>query len=174
MTKDELKQLVVDYAYGCGIDPRIALAQIKRESADYRPDVVYGPYVGGAGERGMSQFTKGTWDRFGYGPHTNAYDPEYAMSAWCAYMAYLNGYFDGDMWSILAGYNGGEGNVTNGTISEGANRYASEILTQADAWPVSDIPAASGNPATNPQSTDWRTVGLAAALVLGLMFVFRR
>ncbi len=172
-TKAELQQLVTNYADWCGIDPRIALAQIERESG-WRQDVVYGPFVGGSGERGISQFRPATWARFGSGDHTNAYDPDLAMSAWCAYMGYLKGLFDGDMWSVLAGYNGGEGHIAEGTVSQAANDYASEILTAANAW--GDVPVASGNPPGNPPpgATDWKTVGIAIAVVAGLMFAFRR
>src|SRR5262245_63255697 len=110
-TKDELQQLVVDYAQGLGFDPRVALEQIKRESANFRPDVVYGPFVGAAGERGLTQFTPGTWNRFGSGPHTNAYDPDQALTAWGKYMTYLLNLFGGDYSKALTGYNGGEGHL---------------------------------------------------------------
>ena len=88
-TKQQLADLVVNYAERFGIDPNVALVQIKRESANFRTDVVYGPFVGNAGERGMSQFTPGTWATWGNGPHTNAYVPENAMEAWGRFMTWL-------------------------------------------------------------------------------------
>jgi soluble lytic murein transglycosylase-like protein len=132
---EQLQQLVIDKANQHGINPQIALAQIARESANYRPDVVYGPFVGGAGERGMSQFTPATWARFGSGPHNNAYIPEMAMEAWGRYMAYLMSLFPSDYLKALASYNGGEGHLTNpgkyGPPSQAAQAYAQAIYSQA-------------------------------------------
>lgn len=148
MTTEELKQLVVSKANQYGVNPNIALAQISRESANFRPDVVFGPFVGGAGERGMSQFTPGTWARFGSGPHTNAYIPEMAMDAWGKYMAYLLGLFSGDYLKALMGYNGGEGHITNpekhGPPSARAQAYAKEIYAQA-GFTLDQIGVSSGD-----------------------------
>ena len=134
LTTEQLKQLVINKANQYGINPGIALAQIQRESG-FRPDVVYGPFVGGAGERGMSQFTPATWARFGSGPHTNAYDPNLAMDAWGNYMVYLMGLFNGDYLKALIGYNGGEGHLTDpgrfGPPSAAAQAYGREIYAQA-------------------------------------------
>lgn len=141
LSREQLAELVIDYAHGYGIDPNIALEQIKRESANFRPDVVYGPFVGGAGERGMSQFTPGTWARFGYGPHTNAYDPDYAMTAWGEYMKYLLNMFNWNHEKALQGYNGGEGNVQRGTVSTMARNYAREIMARAGQLPAGQLPA---------------------------------
>lgn len=136
MNRDQLIALVQSYAQSYGVDPAIAVEQIRRESANFRSDVVYGPFVGGAGERGMSQFTPGTWQRFGSGPHTNAYDPDQAMRTWGKYMSSLLRMFGGDYEKALQGYNGGEGNVQRGTVSSAAKRYAREILARAGAAPA--------------------------------------
>lgn len=173
-TKEQLTALVVDYAYGYGIDPAIALEQVKRESANFRADVVYGPFVGGAGERGMSQFTPGTWQRFGYGSHTNAYDPDYAMWAWGDYMSYLSGLFDGDIWKMLAGYNGGEGNVQRGTISSAARRYANEIIARSGRTTIPDIVAAAGaqpdDDSRPDEQTNWLLIfGVGAISLIALV-----
>lgn len=135
-TKQQLADLVRNYANRFGIDPSVAYFQIKRESDNFRPDVVYGPFVAPAGERGMSQFTPGTWATWGNGPHTNAYVPENAMEAWGRYMTWLLNRYRGDYTKALQGYNGGPGNVDRGTVSAAARRYASEILTLAGAAPT--------------------------------------
>lgn len=135
-TKQQLADLVVDYANRFGIDPNVALVQIKRESANFRTDVVYGPFVANAGERGMSQFTPGTWATWGNGPHTNAYVPENAMEAWGRFMTWLLNRYGWNYTKALQGYNGGPGNVDRGTVSAAAQRYASEILAQAGAAPT--------------------------------------
>lgn len=136
MNRDQLIALVQGYAQNYGVNPAIAVEQIRRESANFRSDVVYGPFVGGAGERGMSQFTPGTWQRFGSGPHTNAYDPDQAMTAWGKYMSSLLRMFGGNYEKALQGYNGGEGNVQRNTVSSAAKRYAQEILARAGATPT--------------------------------------
>lgn len=130
-TREQLIQLIRQAAAQIGFDANVAIEQLRRESANFRDDVVYGPFVGGAGERGMSQFTPGTWARFGSGPHTNAYNPEASLAAWRAYTSYLVRLFGGDYTKVLQGYNGGEGNVQRGTVSSAAQRYAREILAKA-------------------------------------------
>jgi soluble lytic murein transglycosylase-like protein len=183
-TKAQLIALVQQYAASFGIDPQIAYHQIKRESANFRSDVVYGPFVGGAGERGMSQFTPGTWQRFGSGPHTNAYNPDAAMTAWGKYMAYLLRMFGGDYTKALQGYNGGEGHVQRGTVSSAAKRYASEIIAQAGSSPAPAGAARSDNQddgwvyyepdpsidyAGSMLSNNWLTIGLVGLIVLVLL-----
>lgn len=156
-TKPQLEQLIIDYANGYGIDPAVAVAQLKRESANYRDDVVYGPFVGAAGEKGLSQFTPATWQRFGNGPHSNAYEPEYALTAWGAYMTYLLNLFNWDYYKALVGYNGGEGHLTNpqrfGTPSVAALKYGSEILDRAGI-PLDDSDSVSVN-FQNPNAGDY-------------------
>ena len=163
-TTDQLKQLVIDYSAGCGLDPNIALIQVARESANFRPDVVYGSFVGGAGEKGMTQFTPGTWARFGSGPQDNAYDPNYAMGAYCGYMKYLLGLF-GDYERALQGYNGGEGNVQRGTVSAAARRYASEVIAQAQKGEITSSGSDQGDHDTGSSLLTWLAIGGAIAVV---------
>lgn len=149
LSTDELKQLVMDAASACGLDPAIALVQIDRESVHFAPSVVYGPRTGADGEKGMAQFMKATWDRFGSGPHDNAFDPIASMNAYCGYMTYLLGLF-GNYEKALQGYNGGEGNVQRGTVSARARLYASDVIAQAQTLAPS---AGSGSPvAVSPGS----------------------
>jgi len=142
MTTAEIQQLVVSKANQYGVNPNIALAQMARESG-WRQDVIFGPFVGGAGEQGISQFTPGTWARFGSGPHTNAYDPNLALDAWGNYMVYLLAMFNGDYTKALTGYNGGEGHVSNpgkyGPPSAAALAYGQDIAAQAGFGPGSVV-----------------------------------
>lgn len=156
MTTAELQQLVVDYANQYGIDPGVAVAQIARESANFRPDVVFGPYVGGAGERGMAQFTPATWATWGSGPHTNAYDPNLALDAWGKYMTYLLDMFGWDYQKALTAYNGGPGHLTNpskyGPPSQAALNYGAQLAAAATGGGSSvsvDSTVASTTAATN-------------------------
>jgi soluble lytic murein transglycosylase-like protein len=134
MTAEEIQNLVVSKANQYGINPRIALAQMERESS-WRQDVIFGPFVGAAGERGISQFTPATWQTYGSGPHTNAYDPNLALDAWGNYMVDLMGMFDGNYIKALTAYNGGPGHLTNpekyGPPSQAAQAYARAIYSQA-------------------------------------------
>lgn len=136
-SREQLPAVVVDYATAYGIDPSIALAQLKRESANFRPDVVYGPFVGAAGERGIAQFTPGTWARFGSG---DPYNPDDSLRAWGDYMTWLLARYGGDYSLALQGYNGGEGHVDQGRVSSAAQTYAREILAAAQSTPISAGP----------------------------------
>ncbi|MFN0108516.1 MAG: transglycosylase SLT domain-containing protein [Blastocatellia bacterium] len=130
-SREQLIDRIRQAARSIGFPEAVAIAQLARESANFRDDVVYGPFVGGSGERGLTQFIPGTWQRFGVGMHTNAYDPDASLSAWAGYTSYLMRLFNGDLTKVLQGYNGGEGNVQRSTVSAMARRYASEILQAA-------------------------------------------
>lgn len=135
-TKNQFPDLIADYARSYGVDPGIAIEQIKRESANFREDVVYGPFVARDGEKGIAQFTPAAWTSFGQGVHDNAYDPDLSLTAWGEYMAWLLNRYSYDYTKALQGYNGGPGNVDKGRISAGAQRYASEVLEKAQQNPI--------------------------------------
>jgi len=150
MDKNQIISLIQDYAWSIGFPPEIAIAQLDRESGHFRQDVIYGPFIGGAGEKGLAQFIPGTWARFGLGG--NPYDPAQSLDAWAYYIGYLRGLFGEDYTKILQAYNGGEGNVQRGTVSPAAKRYASEIL--ANAGRVSVDYSQTQNNSDNPNDDD--------------------
>jgi len=168
-TRDQLISKIQDYANSYGIDGAIAYEQLRRESDNFRPDVVYGPFVAGAGERGVSQFTPGTWPRFGQGQHTNAYDPDLALEAWGKYMSYLLKLFGYDYEKALQGYNGGEGHVQRGTVSRAAKTYAREILARAGSTPAPIGSAIATDAASPPQPDPMPTslFGLPLIAIIG-------
>src|SRR5262252_718673 len=125
LTTDQIKQKIVDYANGYGIDPGLALAQAQRESG-FNPCA-----VGSVGERGLMQFTEATWASYGNGSFDNAFDVDYNLTAWGDYLSTLLGTFSGDYQKALQAYNGGPGHVQNGTVSSAAQGYAQAILSQA-------------------------------------------
>lgn len=179
ISKEALEQLIIDYAYAYEIDPAIAVQQLRRESANYRDDVVYGPFVGGSGERGLTQFIPATWARFSQRPHTDAYEPDYALTAWGDYMSYLNGLFNGDYYKILASYNGGEGRFigknAKGFPVAAADRYAREIMAKAGVNPVVSAPA----PAPADDQEDDSILGdgsyvIIAGVILALVLFLRK
>lgn len=130
-SREQLIERIRQAARSIGFPEAVAIAQLARESANFRNDVVYGPFVGSSGEKGLAQFIPGTWQRFGVGMHSNAYDPDASLAAWASYTSYLMRLFNGDLTKVLQGYNGGEGNVQRATVSSMAKRYASEILQAA-------------------------------------------
>ncbi len=134
-SREQLIERIRQAARSIGFPEAVAIVQLARESANFRDSVVYGPFVGGSGERGLAQFMPGTWARFGSGMHQTAYDPDASLAAWAAYTSYLMRLFDGDLTKVLQGYNGGEGHITNperyGPPSSRARQYASEVLQSA-------------------------------------------
>jgi|SRR5215475_872573 len=126
MTTDEIIAKVSDAAASCGLDQGIAVAQAQRESS-FRQDVVFGPKTGPDGERGIMQFTDGTWRDWGEGDFSNAWDIDANLRAWCRYMSHLLDMFGGDYTKALQAYNGGPGGVQSGRVSQPAQNYANAI-----------------------------------------------
>ena len=168
-SREQIRGLVVDYAEGAGIDPRVALAQIERESG-FNPEA-----RGAAGERGLAQFLPAAWQRFGFGLSFDAaFDPDYNLAAWAEYMKYLLGLFDGDLERALVGYNGGEGHLLDparfGPPSAAARRYAREILSRAGGgMTIPEISGMGGLSRLAAPGMGVVLVGLAVAL--GILFL---
>lgn len=169
MDKNQIISLIQDYAWSIGFPPEIAIAQLDRESGHFRQDVIYGPFVGGAGEKGLAQFIPGTWARFGLGG--NPYNPDDSLSAWAYYIGYLRGLFGEDYSRILQAYNGGEGNVQRGTVSSAAKRYAQEILAASGNY--SDYRSTIADDSQSPveSSLFWPIIGIS---VFGLILLMGR
>ena len=125
-----------------GINRAVAYHQLKRESANFRRDVVYGNTRGGSGEVGIAQFMPGTWARFSNEPHIAGFDPDKSLDAWGKYMNFLLRKFGGRYDLALAGYNGGE----NRTCLEAGNIHCTQARTQNY---VREILAAAGQSAPN-------------------------
>lgn len=162
-SREQLIERIRQAARSIGFPEAVAIAQLARESASFRDDVVYGPFVGGSGERGLTQFIPGTWQRFGVGMHTNAYDPDASLNAWVAYISYLMRLFNGDLEKVLQGYNGGEGNVQRSTVSAAARRYASEILQTAGTTGSTDRTGETADVFGVPL---WAILGVSALLAV--------
>lgn len=162
-SRDQLIQRIRQTAASIGFPDGVAVAQLARESANFRNDVVYGPFVGGAGEKGLAQFIPGTWARFGNG--MNPYDPDASLQAWAAYTSYLMRMFGGDLTKVLQAYNGGEGNVQRGTVSSAAKNYAASILSQAGSANGFD----SGESDLWNGGASWFLIGGVALIVLLLV-----
>lgn len=166
-SREQLLEAITNAAWSIQFPPQIAIAQLARESANFRNDVVYGPFVGGAGERGLAQFIPGTWARFGLGG--DPYNPDDSLEAWKYYIGYLRGLFGEDYTLILQAYNGGEGNVQRNTVSSAAQRYAREVLAAAGSIA---IPDAGGGPDPDIYAGefDWKKWGLIGVVIFGVAY----
>lgn len=162
-TREQLIDRIRQAARSIGFPEQVAIAQLARESANFRNDVVYGNFVGGAGEKGLAQFIPGTWARFGNG--MNPYDPDASLQAWAAYTSYLINLFSGNLTKVLQGYNGGEGNVQRGTVSSAAKNYAASILNQAGK-----VGTETGELEPTESGMSWLLIG-GVALIALLLFL---
>jgi soluble lytic murein transglycosylase-like protein len=162
-SREQLIDRIRQTANSIGFPPEVAIAQLARESANFTDKVVYGPFVGGSGEKGLAQFVPGTWARFGSGMHDNAYDPDTSLNAWAAYTNYLMRLFDGDLTKVLQGYNGGEGHVIQGNVSSQARQYASQILQTAGTTGSTDGTGDSSDGSGFPL---WAVIGIVALLAV--------
>jgi soluble lytic murein transglycosylase-like protein len=169
MNTQEIISLIQDYAWSIGFPPEIAIAQLDRESGHFRQDVIYGPFIGAAGEKGLAQFIPDTWARFGLGG--NPYNPEDSLNAWAYYIGYLRGLFSEDYSRILQAYNGGEGNVQRGTVNSAAKRYAQEILAASGNY--SDYQSIVADDSQDPveSSLFWPIIGIS---IFGLILLTSR
>jgi len=124
-TAYELGEMVANAASAAGINPRIAVEQIRQESS-FNPNA-----RSSAGAQGLAQFMPGTWARFGSG---SPYDPVAAINAYVRYMGFLLNRYGGDYAKALAAYNAGEGNVDKyGGVPPFAEtrNYVNKILSAA-------------------------------------------
>ena len=164
-SREQLIDRIRQAARSIGFPEAVAIAQLARESANFRDDVVYGNFVGGSGERGLAQFIPGTWARFGSG--MNPYDPDASLAAWAAYTSYLTRMFDGDLRKVLQSYNGGEGNVSRGTVSAAARNYASAILSQAGHQTTG---SETGESVPMGEKSKWFLIGGVILLAVVVLF----
>lgn len=158
-TTEQLIGRIYAVADQYGIDRAVAYAQLKRESANFRADVVYGDFVGGDGERGVAQFIPSTWASVMPGvSHTAAYDPDISLTAWGKLLSSLLR-SKGNYFYALKAYNG---------AGAAAERYAREIL-QAAGKSVPNVNAIdSGN---NDSGFDWDELKGYAPYLFGGVFV---
>lgn len=161
MTTAEVQGLVVAAAQRsrCGLNPRIAVEQIRAESA-FNPNIT-GPMTKYGTAKGIAQFIDATARQYGL---TNPYDPVASADAYQRYMCDLLTQFSNSYPLALAAYNAGPGNVRKygnqvPPFKETQN-YVQKILTKAGA--AGALTALPPSPSTPP------TGALALASLAGL------
>lgn len=150
----ELGVKIANAATAAGIDARIAVEQLRRESVGFNDYYVYGPGKSPAGAQGLAQFIPGTWARFGSG---SPYDPDAAIRAYVAYMTFLLTMFGWRYDLALAAYNWGENRETlrkalasgksilTYSIPSETRGYVSGILSAAGSAPSTSGSASTGS-----------------------------
>lgn len=104
LSRAKLFEAVIDKAaISEGVDPLI-LWTIAYNETRFRPWL-----TSPKNAQGMMQFMPATAVRFGL---ANPYEPTTSVFAAAKYVRYLSGLFDGNLESILAAYNAGEGTVS--------------------------------------------------------------
>lgn len=177
---EDYRQLVIDKANQYGINPNLALAQIRTES-NFNPRA-----VSPAGARGLAQFMPATAARFGL---TDPFDPVASMDAWGQYMILMLAMFNGRYDITLAGYISGEnrseyanaareGRPINyaalpSSIQSTVRNYVTGIMSQAgisydfSGQRIGDeyILVTGGSPGQAPDWLKWAGLGLIAVVV---------
>ena len=115
------------------VDPELYIRLIERESG-FDPNA-----RGAAGELGLAQIMPKTALDPGFGttPIEDRSDPMESLRFGAEHLANMTKHYDGDVATALMAYNGGSGNVANGTISKDAQKYATELMNGKEVRPVS-------------------------------------
>jgi hypothetical protein len=143
----ELGVRIANAATAAGIDPRIAVEQLRRESVNFNSYYIYGPGKSPAGAQGLAQFIPGTWSRFGSG---SPYDPDAAIRAYVAYMTFLLGMFGWRYDLALAAYNWGENRQTlRNALASGKSILTYSIPSETRGYVSGILSAAGTAPSTS-------------------------
>jgi len=157
-----IQQQIVNQANTIGLDPALALAVARQESA-FKPTA-----VSSAGAIGLFQLMPATAASLGVDPN----DPSQNIQGGEKYLQQLLAQYGGDVSKALWAYNAGPGNVAKGRLpAETANYipavlgYQAEYASSGDFSP-SDVPAdTSGDSGSSDGSWVW-------LLAVGLAFVW--
>ena len=126
-----------------GVDPELFVNLVQKES-NFKPDA-----KGAAGEIGLTQimYKTGLQPGLGVKPIEDRGDALDNLRFGAEYLAALLDYYQGDYRKALMAYNGGMGNVNQGTVSTAAQNYANDLLSGQSGRPGFD----SGTSVTNNQ-----------------------
>lgn len=155
MTTAQIKNLAVQYARKYGIRPDVFLAQIFKESS-FNPTI-----TGKLGEKGLTQVLESTAKKPGYNVKpmdwNKGYDVHENLRFGAEYLAALLKRNNGDYYKALQAYNGGQGNVNKGKVSDAAKKYSTDILSSTVNPNFFSKPEVSRYPTEYTTATNERT-----------------
>ena len=155
MTTAQIKNLAVQYARKYGIRPDVFLAQIFKESS-FNPTI-----TGKLGEKGLTQVLESTAKKPGYSVKpmdwNKGYDVHENLRFGAEYLAALLKRNKGDYYKALQAYNGGQGNVNKGNVSDAAKKYSTDILSSTVNPNFFSKPEVSRYPTEYTTATNERT-----------------
>lgn len=155
MTTAQIKNLAVQYARKYGIRPDVFLAQIFKESS-FNPTI-----TGKLGEKGLTQVLESTAKKPGYNVKpmdwNKGYDVHENLRFGAEYLAALLKRNNGDYYKALQAYNGGQGNVNKGNVSDAAKKYSTDILSSTVNPNFFSKPEVSRYPTEYTTATNERT-----------------
>jgi len=115
-----VSDFIASQASSYGVPPPLAVAVAQKESGFNQAA------VGSSGEIGVFQLMPGTAAQLGVNPS----DLDQNVQGGLTYLQQLYNQF-GNWTQALQAYNGGPGNVVNGTVSPAAQSYAASVLASA-------------------------------------------
>lgn len=115
-----VSDFIAEQAPSYGVPPSLAVAVAQKESGFNQSA------VGSSGEIGVFQLMPGTAAQLGVNPS----DLDQNVQGGLTYLQSLYSRF-GNWTQALQAYNGGPGNVANGTVSPAAQSYAASVLASA-------------------------------------------
>ncbi len=117
-----------------GVDPELFVRLVQKES-NFDPEA-----KGAAGEIGLTQimYKTGLQPGLGVKPIEDRGDALDNLRFGAEYLAALLEYYQGDYRKALMAYNGGMGNVDKGTVSNAAQNYANDLLSNQSGRPGFD------------------------------------
>ena len=133
---NEYRRVAASMAERYGVDPELFVSLVERESG-------FDPKAKGAdGEIGLTQIMSETGIKPGFGvtPIQDRNDPVDNLRFGAEYLGALIRNYEGDVSKALMAYNGGSGNVDQGTVSVGAKKYATELMNGKEL----KVPVANG------------------------------
>lgn len=121
---------VTEAAERAGVDPELAWAVMRRESAFY-PDA-----ISRSGAQGLMQVMPATWDWIAElqdEPPADAFDPSDNIRYGVHYLGWLSDYFDGDLELVVPSYNRGQGYIRRLFEGDEVAGDMDELLRAIDA-----------------------------------------
>ena len=157
------RRMAAQYAERYGVDPEIFTRLVAKES-NWNPNA-----KGAAGEIGYTQIMAETAVNPGLGvtPLKDRSDPIDNLRFGAEYLGKLIEYYDGDYNKALMAYNGGLGNVNQGTVSKAARSYAADLMGGKEVKSSSAPAPRTSNPAQVEDKAGQKAISEGIASLFG-------